>query len=155
MTIGARRESARISPPGPRIKAPPGTWLATVDLLDAQAIRLSCGDEQEVFETLRSALQRCLPAQLANVRDALESGNLLRLAESARKLAETLGAFSPVAAGVAWTLEDAGEQRDVERCRMLVTHLEVLWQSLSAKLEAVSITSLASSQAIASLSSHR
>jgi two-component system, sensor histidine kinase and response regulator len=84
----------------------------------------------------------CVPAQLAEVGDALRERDAPRLREAAHKLCGMVAAFSGVAAAVASDLEDQAAGGRLEECRPLVEQLEVIARELLNQVGVLSIEDL-------------
>jgi CheY-like chemotaxis protein len=113
-------------------------------LLDARVILRACGWQAAVLERLRVVFRASMPAQMSSVRAALAADDLQELRSAAHRLAGTVGTFSPVAAAVASTLEDAALRHDGESCAALAEQLDSLCDALLDATETLSIDALSS-----------
>jgi two-component system sensor histidine kinase/response regulator len=71
-----------------------------------------------------------MPARLAELGDALRSGDAPRLRQAAHKICALLSAFSTAAGNVASDLEDLATEGQVAEARPLVEQLETMAQEL-------------------------
>ena len=99
-------------------------------LLDARVLLSACGGDDEILRIICEGLRSSFPAQIATIRDALESQNALRLRESAHKLCGMVSAFSTVAGTVASELEDCAAREQLVQARPLVERIQSLGQEL-------------------------
>src|SRR5262249_13755019 len=87
-----------------RVTAPENARRAAArdaDLLDARTLVAACGDDGLILNRLCQKLRECLPGQLSEIREALGTGNAIRLREGAHRMQGMIAAFSSVAASLA------------------------------------------------------
>jgi hypothetical protein len=111
-------------------------------LLDPVVLLAACGDEAEGLGRICEGLRSYLPGRLAEVGEALRSGDAPRLRVAAHKLCGLLSAFSTVAGGVASHLEDQAAGGRLEECRRLVEQVEAMARELSEQVEGLSLEAL-------------
>ena len=80
--------------------------------------------------------------RVAEVREALESGDAPRLREAAHRLGGLLSAFSTAAGDAAAELEDVAASGRVNRARPLVDRLEAMVHELGRRVNELSIDRL-------------
>jgi hypothetical protein len=129
--------SSRSAPPFIRPEAGDGTGL-----LDPVVLLAACGDEAEGLGRICQGLRTYLPGRLAEVGEALRSGDAPRLCVAAHKLCGLLSAFSTVAGGLASDLEDQAEGGRLDECRRLAERLEAMARELIEQLDSLSIEAL-------------
>ena len=122
-------------------------------LLDPRVLWDVCGGDAGILKKLCEAFRARLPDHLAEVQGALREHDSLRLRESAHKLSGMLAAFSTVAAGVAFDLEDHAARGQLAESRPLVARLERIAQELNRLVEGLSVDSLRRQAEVADLAS--
>ena len=108
----------------------PSANRRVVGLLDPQVLLSACGADDAILRSICDGLRSSLPAQLAAIRNALESEDAPRLRESAHKLCGMVNAFSTVAGGIASDLEDQAARGQLEHARALVDQLDSIGRDL-------------------------
>ena len=129
--------SSRSVPTSIRPEAGGGTRL-----LDPVALLAVCGDEAEALGQICNGLRSSLPGRLAEVGEALRTGDAPRLRVAAHKLCGLLPAFSTVAGAVASDLEDQAAGGRLDECRRLVEQLEAMAEELLQVVDGLSIEAL-------------
>ena len=99
-------------------------------LLDAKVLLSACGGDNDILRIISEGLRSSFPAQIATIRDALETRDALRLRESAHKLCGMLSAFSTAAGTVASELEDCAAREQLVQARPLVERIQSLGHEL-------------------------
>jgi two-component system sensor histidine kinase/response regulator len=113
-----------------------------IGLLDPVAILTACGDDAEALRGMCRAFETHMPAQVAEVGDALRAQDAPRLRLAAHNLCPVLFAFSAVAGTVASDLEDHAAQGRLEAARPLVEQLETMAKLLMQRTGGLSLEML-------------
>jgi PAS domain S-box-containing protein len=124
-------------PPLKRPEAGGGTRL-----LDPVVLLAACGGEAEGLRQMCQGLRSYLPDRLAELGEALQTGDELRLRVAAHKLCGLLSAFSTVAGGLASDLEDQAAAGRLDKCRRLAEQVEATARDLVEQVDSVSIEAL-------------
>jgi two-component system sensor histidine kinase/response regulator len=106
--------------------------VAEPAVVDAHAILRATRGEPAIVDKLRAVLHRTLPDQVAQVRAALDRGDLPALRGAAHQLLGTVGPFSTITAEAAAALEDAALREDRAQCPTLADRLASLCDALLA-----------------------
>jgi hypothetical protein len=124
-------------PPLIRPEAGSGTRL-----LDPVILLAACGDEAEGLRRMCQCLRSYLPDRLAELGEALRTGDAPRLCLAAHKLCGLLSAFSTVAGGLASDLEDQAAGGRLDECRRLAEQLGAMARELIEQVDSLSIEAL-------------
>jgi hypothetical protein len=111
-------------------------------LLDPAVLLAACGDDAEALLARCQDLRAYLPGRLAEVDDAVRSGDAPRLREAAHKLCGLLSVFSTSAAAVATNLEERAAGGRLEEARPLVGRLKELAAGLVREVDGMSLENL-------------
>jgi two-component system sensor histidine kinase/response regulator len=111
-------------------------------LLDPIVLLAACGDEAEALRARCQDLRDYLPGRLAEVGDALRTGDAPRLREAAHKLYGVLSVFSTAAAAVASDLEDQAAGGRIDETAPLAGQLEAMAGELLRQVVSLSIETL-------------
>jgi CheY-like chemotaxis protein len=99
-------------------------------LLDPIAVLRACGNDADGLRRMCEDFRTYMPARLAEVGDALRSGDGPRLRQAAHKLCALLSAFSTAAGNLASDLEDLATEGQVAEARPLVEQLQTMAEEL-------------------------
>jgi hypothetical protein len=111
-------------------------------LLDPVVLLAACGDDAEALRARCQDLRAYLPGRLAEVDDALRTGDAPRLREAAHKLCGLLSVFSTAAAAVASDLEDQAAGGQLDAARPLSERLKTMAAVLVREVDGASLESL-------------
>jgi CheY-like chemotaxis protein len=111
-------------------------------LLDAAVLLAACGDEAAGLSRMCHGLRSYLPTRMAEVSEALRSGDAPRLRAAAHKLNGLVSAFSTMAGCAASDLEDQAQRGRLKEARSLVETLALMGQRLIEQVEGLSIEAL-------------
>jgi two-component system, sensor histidine kinase and response regulator len=113
-------------------------------LLDPAVLLAASGGDAEALREMCLDFRDFAPARLAEVADAIRSGDAPRLREAAHKLCGLISAFSSLAGRAASNLEDLAEASRLDGAVPLANRLEAMTHELLAQTEHLSLESLQS-----------
>jgi response regulator RpfG family c-di-GMP phosphodiesterase len=112
------------------------------DLLSPRVLLAACGGDPRILESICRALQARLPADLAEIAQALVDQEAPRLREAAHKLSAMGGAFSATFGQIASDLEDRAARGALAECVPLADQLREMGPRLLRRITRLSLESL-------------